>query len=362
MKIVFDNIIFSLQKSGGISVYWYELICRFNKSSYDITFVRQKNDSKNIFGKLLTCKETVTTTIPTLFLRFLPIKLLGKEKTIVHSSYYRYAIAKNAINVITIHDFTPELFFKGISRFFQHYWKKSAIKHANAIICISENTKKDLLHFFPAIQKEKICVIYNGVSSDFYKINDKKSLIITDLDVKSTILKKYVLFVGHRTSYKNFLMAAEAVALHGDDLHFAIVGEPLNADEQKKLNALLPQERYTILSKKNNEVLNILYNFAHCFLYPSAYEGFGIPILEAMNAGCPVICSNNSSIPEVAGNAALMIEDISDEKIKEAIKLLDNNDKKQEIVEKGFEQAKFFSWNKTHEEVEALYKKLWERK
>lgn len=359
MKILFDNIIFSLQKSGGGSMYWYEIINRFNKSKLETSFIEYKHSSLNIFRRHLDLNHIYSSKIPIIIARLIPIFRPLKELHISHSSYYRFSLSKKAINITTIHDFTPEKFFTGFSRFTSYWQKKMAIQLADGIICISQNTKKDLLYFHPKVNPDKIRVIYNGVSNEFHKIDDTKQTKINDEEVKNCLNKKYVLYVGHRTNYKNFFKAAEAMARFCNNIHFVIVGEALNQQEIIKINTILNPKDYTVLSKKNIEMLNALYNKAFCLIYPSSYEGFGIPILEAMKAGCPVITTNKSSIPEVAGNAAIMVKEISKENFEMAIESLEDDIFRNDLINKGYIQSQKFSWDKCYEEVLEFYEYLY---
>lgn len=365
MKLIFDNIIFSLQRSGGGSVYWYELIRRFTHTENDILFLEQKTKSKNIFRNNLDLKKTFKSSyLPVKINRYLPVKINLKEKTIFHSSYYRLLLSKRAINVTTIHDFTAEYYLKGIAKKVNYFQKKIAIMQSDGIICISENTKKDLLKFHPKSALKHIEVIYNGVSDSFFKIDNNLKLLekIDDENVPNIISKCYVLYVGHRTSYKNFNIAVEAVSAISNKYHFVIVGEPLNKIEKLFLEKYFQKNDFTVLSGKNNETLNLLYNKAHCLLYPSSYEGFGIPILEAMKAGCPVVTTNKSSIPEVAGDAAIMVDEISATNFKDAINCLSNEEIRFSLIEKGYRQSEKFSWDKTFDGVNNFYQRLYDSK
>lgn len=363
MNIILDNIIFSLQRSGGGSVYWYELIKKIIKSNNKIEFLEKTETTKNIFRENLEIKKSTSSSIlPIKISRFLPILKRVNEKTIFHSSYYRILLSKKVINVTTIHDFTPEYFFTGISRKVNYLQKKFAIMNSDGIICISENTKKDLLKFHPKAINKDIQVIYNGVSDSFFKIENVTKLIqeIEDAEVKCVLGKSYILYVGHRTNYKNFDVAVETMKSFKNKYHFVIVGEPLSNTEKKYVYGYLSENDFTVLSRKNNAVLNLLYNQAYCLLYPSSYEGFGIPILEAMKAGCPVVTTNKSSIPEVAGDAAILIDNISALEFQHAIISLSNDDIRKGLIEKGYAQSAKFSWDKSFKEVMLFYKKLYE--
>ena len=363
MKIIFDNIIFSLQRSGGGSVYWYELMKRFIKTDNEILFLEQGGDNQNIFRNELKINNIRKSShLPLNISRYLPIIKNLNEKAIFHSSYYRFLLSKDAINITTIHDFTPEYFSTGIPRLVNYIQKKIAILNSDGIICISENTKNDLIKFHPKASNKNIEVIYNGVSDSFFKIENASKLIVDDDEVKTAIEKTYILYVGHRTSYKNFNIAVDTMSKLSNLYHFVIVGEPLSSSENRYITNRIPSENFTVLSRKNNKQLNLLYNMAFCLIYPSSYEGFGIPVVEAMKAGCPVVTTNRSSIPEVAGEAAIMVKEISDIEFIKAIESLSNMEFRDEIIQRGYLQAMKFSWDKSFDEVLTFYKKLYERK
>jgi len=356
MRVVFDNIIFFLQKSGGGTIYWSEIVKRANNdSSIDAIFSEPQSNHNNIFRARLSINVACFEKYPLSLLRISNFTLPINKKSIFHSSYYRISRSSKAINVITIHDFTSELFFNGIRKFIHAKRKENGIKHADGIICISNNTRSDLLKFYPGIDRKKIRVIYNGVGDSYFPI--QKSQFIKN-DYNNILNSKYVLYVGHRTSYKNFYMAAETVSLLDETFSLLIIGEKLSPREVENLDRTL-RNRYTCLSKIDNETLNVFYNFAYCLIYPSTYEGFGIPILEAMKAGCPVVTSNKSSIPEVAGNSALIVSEINADNFAKAILKLQNQAFREQTIEAGFIQARRFSWDKCFSEIKQFYNELY---
>ena len=215
---------------------------------------------------------------------------------------------------------------------------------ADAIVVISENTKKDLLSFFPNIYPSKVRVIYNGVSDDFFPL-------------KEQVVTNNFLFIGSREKYKNFDFAVEAIS-QTDNFKLNIVGSILREKEVEMLNKSIPG-RWKLFNNIENAKLNELYNNAYALIYPSSYEGFGIPLLEAMKAGCPFIAYNSSSIPEVAGDAGILIDKLEISLFKEAVLMIEEN--REEIVKKGFNQANKFSWEKCYKETLQVYKDLYKK-
>ena len=307
MNVIFDNIIFSLQRFGGISVVWNELLQRA-QADKELNLTELDYRNERLYRRLERYR------IP---------DYKAEKPSVFHSSYFRVLPQAGVHNVTTVHDLTYHFYRKGLPKAV-HLWEEArALKHSEAIICISENTKRDLLTFYPWVKEETIHVIYNGVSDDFYPI-------------KNIEKKGYLLFIGNSSvSYKRYDIAQEVAKRTGLELVTA--------------------------RNVTSEELNKLYNEALCLLYPSDYEGFGLPILEAQKAGCPVIAQNYSSVPEVIGKGGLIVEHSSTEKIvQQMVEKVNEVQSRpmQSIIAAGIENAKRFSWDNTYEQTKNVYRQL----
>lgn len=359
-KIYIDNIIFSLQKSGGISVVWYEILQRLlTDPEIDLHMIDLPN--QNIFRKNLTIPSKVLcennlSGYPLNVQRYLNPKTDGKG--IFHSSYYRTSSSGNFVNITTVHDFTYEYFRAGIPRLIHQFQKSQAIKNSKKIICVSQNTKTDLMRFFPSISQENIKVIYNGVDLVYRPLEKDETELFQICPFSSG---EYLLYVGDRkSSYKNFALAVKTSKQTNRPL-MMVGGGPLSEKENQVLVNVLGKNRFKILLGINNEQLNRIYNHALCLIYPSLYEGFGIPVLEAQRAGCPVITTNKSSIPEVAGSGAILLDEITGNQLADAVKFLeDNSEFTANLIQKGYQNAERFSWDKCCLETKQVYKEVYE--
>ena len=213
-----------------------------------------------------------------------------------------------------------------------------------------------MIKFHPWIDDAKIKVIYNGVDNKiFYPLSNKNIYNYS-----------YLLSVGGRNIHKNFqftlnLMTSNVIKSNSIKL-ILIGGGEFNEHEIKFIKKHNLKDRIIHKASVNDEELNILYNGALALIYPSFYEGFGIPPLEAMSSSCPVICSNKSSLPEVVGDSALFI-DVNDYKSAfPHIELVLDQSQRNQIIAKGIKQASKFTWEKTAKETINLYKELLDNK
>lgn len=360
MNIDIDNIVFSLQKGGGISVVWQQHLKRLlNDTEFKSRIIEYDGATANFFRQQLSINNKLIDPCSNDLLtlkRFLNLKSQNKEKHLFHSSYYRTQKGKNVINITTVHDFTYEYFMKGMSKTIHSWQKNAAITNAQGIICISESTKRDLQLFLPKIDPKKIRVIYNGVDEAYRQLKQEEVLTIAPPFEDFS----YALYVGDRKSlYKNFDMAVTTCKLANMRL-LIIGGGKLTEKEENDLNSTLGKSNFKSLLHVSEEHLNYYYNKAYCLLYPSFYEGFGMPVVEAQKAGCPVIATNSSSIPEVIGNQYFAITNPTPEKLVDKMKELAlHSSLRTETVERGLIKAQQFDWDKTYKETTEFYKELY---
>ena len=233
MKLLLDNIIFSLQKMGGISVVWENIIMALHKSDIPYECWEYSGAKNNIVRKeIKSFNHLFKQSRALLIERYINPIVRIKERFIFHSSYYRICLNHNAINITTVHDFTYEKFCKGLSAYVHKIQKNYAIRHSDIIVCISNNTKKDLLEYLPDIDPRKIRVIYNGVSNDYHPVKTSRWNHLGD----------YVVFVGSRQPYKQFDFTVRA--LKDTTFKLVIVGGELNEKERVLIHETLGEERY----------------------------------------------------------------------------------------------------------------------
>lgn len=356
MKVCLDNIIFALQRAGGISVYWSELLKHFIATGTEYCVVERPEALGNIQrGQLAIPAERIIADagLPLKLGRYLPVAEGGGADLFL-SSYYRWLRRGTARQVVTVYDFTYELYRSGMRRAVHRWQKRTALRDADGIICISDSTRRDLLRLYPEVADIPVEVIPLGVSPSYRPLDASEEWPHEFAALQG---ERYVMFVGDRSDYKNFGMAVEALRLFGSCCLAIVGGGALGDDERRMLDERLPGA-YRHLGSVSEEQLNALYNKAFALLYPSSYEGFGLPPLEAMRAGCPVVAVNSSSLPEVCGEAAMLVTAASPTAFAECLTGLLGCDVRDALVEKGFHQAARFVWGSTWERTTAFYSSI----
>lgn len=344
MNLLLDNIIFTIQRMGGISVVWQELLSRALKDP-DIRCKVLDYENANVCRQELDIPNALQLPLRKLE-RYRTPDFRAEEPTLFHSSYFRVLPQQNVRNITTVHDLTYHFYRQGPAKWVHCAEEMRALKQSEGVICVSENTKNDLLRIYPWLKEDRVKVVYNGVGDHFRPLADAKE-------------KGYLLFVGNRAvDYKRIDLAIRIAELTG--LELVMIGGKLTADEEQLLHNRLGEGNYRAVSNLPNEGLCRYYNEALCLLYPSDYEGFGIPIVEAQRSGCPVIAQNVSSVPEVAGDAALLFrhkpsEELAQE-MAEAVRGLKNGTISRSALQKsGFRNAERFSWDNTYQETKIFY-------
>lgn len=311
------------------------------------------------------------------------INLTENEVDIFFQPDITYGLPKHTRTVTVFYDLIPLIFWNRdkvkrfglkkrvkvtiVEKLLRAKYKRSLsmYKKADRIIAISKSSKRDLLDKFSSIKPNNVVVTYLGANSSNTTIqNTKKSTIIRSLKLD----QPFVLYVGAVDVRKNIVgMARMFFKLKSEfntDIKLVMVGKEFtNKLELEELgwNDVVAKSKYrndiVLPGYVSDSDLEVLYKKARAFVFPSLYEGFGLPILEAMQEGCPVVAFDNSSIPEVAGSAAILANN-EDEFVKGIELLLRDNKKRDDLIEAGYKQSKKFSWTKTAKQTIELWGEL----
>lgn len=340
ISIFYDNVIFYLQRHGGVSRYFSEMIKRMaNYDDVNVTALKR-------FGIL----PRRLTRLNTMFVDF---KLANNSYDLYHPTYYSENIKKRKgiKTVITVYDLTHELF---LSRFKELgigiRIKKESILNADHIICISKATKDDLMKIY-SIEEKNVSVVHLGLS-------------LTDNDSANMAFdrphKPYLLYVGKRTGYKNFNILLKAFSLLDIKRDFDLIcfgGGRFLPSELSEFRKLKLEKSIKYIEGPDG-LLQLYYKNAYIFVLTSLYEGFGLPVLEAMANGCPVIASTGGSIPEIVGDAALLFSPDNTDDLSSCLKRMLDNHIRFTYVTKGKERVKSFSWDATALNTYKIYKRI----
>ncbi|OYZ02921.1 MAG: hypothetical protein B7Y37_00295 [Sphingobacteriia bacterium 28-36-52] len=364
MTIRYDYQIFCEQPYGGISRYYYELIYRLQQKpgihiqldilSADNIFLEQLK-GKNFWNEVqFKGKKDLNRLLSNAYDSF---AARMQPFDVFHPTYYsKTSLHRTAGKpmVITIHDMIDERFHQGQAAYENIIALRAKhISKADKIIAVSENTRNDLIELC-GVDPNKIETIYHGNS---FNLN------IARFTQPKLIEQPYLLYTGKRFAYKNFdrfLQSLVPIMKANPDLWLVCAGGgAFKKAELNQLNKLQLNHRVIYQPIHNNEQLASLYNHAQCLVYPSLYEGFGLPIIEAFACGCPVITSLGSSTGEIAGDAAVLINPNNTEEMTQKMnELLYNESLQNQLVQLGHNRAHLFNWDKTANQTLKLYQAI----
>jgi glycosyltransferase involved in cell wall biosynthesis len=361
MQIFYDGFIYQEQAAGGVNRYFANVIkrlpadcipllttCHNRTASYPV------HENLQVFKFKRTRPQSVTHRLAKYYFRYVTSAL---DFDVAHPTYYslltqRDLSAYRRPVVLTVWDMTHELFPKYFTDSAEvGRRKRKAVEVAQAVICISENTKKDLLERY-ALPADRVHVTHLASEIDASLAHGPELVP----------LRPYFLFVGARPGYKNFqrlLLAFAKIASLRHDVQLCVVGAPFSAAEERTIGDLKLSTRVESYARVNDAHLAKLYRCSLALVYPSLYEGFGIPPVEAMMCGAAVVASNSSSLPEVIGNAGLLFDPAATDELADILLwLVDNPGERERLVALGRERARAFSWERTAAQTLEVYRSV----
>ena len=352
MKILYTY--HGLRYIGGVLRYYFEIINRIKKE-HETEVISQYSNSPWL-------KDLAPYSKP--FLYGLSFKGRWRLETLMQNSItykkirqtnfdvihhtgedtHVFKCNKHKPVVITIHDMIPELFSISKKRIAN---RKECIRQAHHIICVSQNTKNDLLNIYPEVDANKISVIYHGSEIRQYQHLPNR-------------WGRYILYVGDRNAvYKDFFIFLSAVQNIKENIYVICTGKPFNKKEIQFIDRLAGKNQIVNVGFVDEQTLYSLYQHAVCFVYPSKYEGFGIPILEAWKNNCPICISNASCFPEIAGNAAAFFDPHDTHSMASTIESILYDDRfRDDLIRRGQERLSLFSWDNAAQQTIDVYQKL----
>lgn len=358
MKIAYDSQIFWMQKYGGISRYFINLYQNVRMAGHDAficSSVHINQYLKNLKCGLYIDKLPFKSgRLIGLFNSGLSDLLIARSKPdLVHRTYYFHRQRLNIPQVLTVYDLIHEKFPVCFAKSDKTVaYKKNAIKNSDHIICISKSTQNDLINYYN-VEEKKISVIHLGFELQNFDLCK---------NVVFSLNAPFLLFVGNRDGYKNFDGFIKAVASSSILRRLSVVcfgGGKFSKQEMAYINSYGLDNSKFLQIFGEDALLGELYSKALAFVYPSKYEGFGLPPLEAMSKGCPVICSNASSIPEVVGQAGEYFDPYSLDSIRIAIeRVIFDDSRRIELQNLGYARVRNFTWERCAQQTLKIYERI----
>lgn len=356
MRVAFDRQIFCLQRTGGISRYFVELIRALPSAGVEPVLPFRWVANEPALAALSAVKDVGSVRAGRALLtaeahRPRWSRRSGLPIDVVHHTFYdpRFLTKPPGVpTVVTVHDMIPELFADSVPAGV-HLAKERYVREADVVVVVSEATRRDVLNQYPGLEIP-VVPIPHGVSAPFRPGGPRLP----------TLPDQYLLYVGRRGGYKDFSVALagfRCTAGSHPNLHFVCVGggtwSPVEAESLGDLSSRV--HRVDL----DDAGLARAYSNAAAFVFPSRYEGFGLPLLEAMACGTPVVAANAASLPEVGGDAAVYFPPGDETALAETLDaLLSDPVRRAQAVARGLDRAAEFTWQRTAELTAAAYRSV----
>jgi len=366
MRIVYDGAIFSMQRVGGISRYITALLNRIPEDTQATLLTSRDQIQRWLNVKRLQAVEASGAPWPKMFR---PIQRITERSRVhrcdaavdadlMHWSYYtglqRRSVSRHRLrkNVVTVYDLIHEKFPETDRKGREVAWKRHAIEHADLILCISETTRQDLISHYPHVADRTITTLLG---------NSLEGVVATQIP-EELRQRPFVLFVGGRGGYKNFGVLASAwkkARRYMPDLLLVIVGGAMSDAEIDRWGLSDDRDNLFLLSYVDDGQLAALYQASAAFVFPSLYEGFGLPAIEAMSCGALLLTSGGGSLREVVGDGGILFDADAVETLAELlVAAVENPGGFLSLREQGRRWASQFTWNRTAESTFAAYRNL----
>ncbi len=376
-RLFIDGLIFARQQWGGISRVWEAYLRRLPQHVERPRLLVPFRYRNPLLSNLLEeqgDKYRVSTDFfywPVRYFERISVRkrilrsfYVDNSVDVFHSTFYSTVGGKKIKRVVTVHDMIPELFreqFRGKWQDLERSKKRRTLDRADKIISVSRHTKEDLLRLYPGIPEEKVEVIHHGLfpagSGRGLSLEQVVQRLAPGYD-RPVERGNYYLYVGNRGNYKNFQLLIRLVENnphYRDALFLCIGGEDPSEVKQQLEDKKI--KNFLFAGYAGDDELAVLYRNAAALVFPSRYEGFGLPVLEAMVHDCPVVCSDVSSLPEVGGDAAIYFNPGSIDSLHEALEKLSRGSR-EALLQKGKTNTQRFCWDRSTQRLVEIYKSI----
>ncbi len=351
----------------GIGTYIRNILMELSRLDRDTEYVvlcrPDDVDSGDVLGRNFRMVPETAATYSVAEQFKIPLSLAREGVRLVHEPHYVLPPLTRCRSVVTIHDCIHLMFPEYLPNKLAYYYAKgsmwTASHKADRILTVSEASKKDILRFFN-VAPHKVEVIYNAIDERFLAPPNAERMELARQ--RYQLDHPFILYVGNIKPHKNLERLIDSFARARsqglDDLKLIIIGDEISKYPplRQSVHKHKLDKHVRFLGFQPMETLAAFYRLARAFVFPSLYEGFGLPPLEAMACGTPVVTSNVSSLPEVAGGAAVLVDPYDEDAIASAIvRAVSDDSLRSELIEKGIQRARTFSWKQSVKKIHDIY-------